>query len=248
MSLLRHVIIAVFLAAALVAAPAGQGRAAATGQPCPAGTSLAPWQSVGELLLPTGAIPYSTIALTRLTLAPGETLPAELDAPIMYVVESGVLEYPSQAGAGILGGTSSCIPDNGHSSFSSSSIITEDGYTSVNAGETLIAEHGLEGPLRNGSAMPLVLLEVRVIVPEIDPASGLPIVDPMTAREQNRDLRLRKEACRAQARAAAAGTPVAAGPDAPEPPPAFTTAGWASDAKRERRKTPRACEHPVAPQ
>ena len=31
MSLLRHVIIAVFLAAALVAAPAGQGRAAATG-------------------------------------------------------------------------------------------------------------------------------------------------------------------------------------------------------------------------
>jgi hypothetical protein len=246
MHLLRHVLTAVFLAATLSPTPAMQARAATTDQECPAGTSPAPWVPIGDLFLPDGAPPYATIALTRLRLAPGETLPAELDVPIMYVVESGELQYPLQAGIGILGGTLTCISDDGHSSFSSSSIITEDGFTNVHAGETLIAEHGLEGPLRNAGQAPLVMLRVSVIIPEIDPASGLPIVDPVVAaREQNRDLRLRKEACRARARAAAEGTPVAAESEAlAEATPAFTTSGWASDVKHEHRKTPRVCEHP----
>jgi hypothetical protein len=200
--------------------------------------------SVGDLYLPAGAIPYSTIALTRLTLDPGETLPAELDVPIMYVVESGVLQYPSQAGPGILSSLY-CLPDDGRISMSGSIKISNDDYVTASAGQTLVAEHGLVGPLRNGGTVPLVLLEVRVIVPEIDPASGLPIVDSViAAREQNRDLRLRKEACRARTRAAAEGTPVAADPEttaAPEVTPAFTTSGWASNAKPERQKAPRAC-------
>lgn len=241
MHLLRHVLIAVLLAATLVATPAVHTQAV-TEPPCPAGTSPAPWQSVGDLLLPTGAIPYSTIALTRLTLAPGETLPAELDVPIMYVVESGVLEYPSQAGPGIISSLY-CLPDDGRISMSGSITTSDDDFIGVNEGQTLVAEHGLVGPLRNGGTELLVLLEVRVMIPEIDPASGLPIVDSVTAgREQNRDLRLRKEACRERARAAAAGTPVAEAPESPEPTPAFTTAGWASDANREPRRTPRACK------
>jgi hypothetical protein len=247
--LLHHVLIAVLLAATVASAPAGQVHVAATEQACPAGTSPAPWVPVGDLYLPAGAIPYSTIALTRYRLAPGETRPAELDVPIMYVVESGELQYPSQAGVGILGGMLSCIPDDGASSFSSSSIITEDGFTSVNAGETMVAEHGLVGPLRNGGDIPLVLLEVRVITPEIDAASGLPIVDPIiAAREQNRAFEIRKQECKARAQAIANGTPVAPLPaspvyiEPPEPTPAFTTSGWASDATREPRKTPRACE------
>lgn len=242
MHLLRHVLIAVFLAATLGLTPAALAQPSTVEHPCPTGTSPAPWQSVGDLFLPAGAIPYSTVVLTRLTLDPGETLPAELDVPIMYVVESGVLEYPSQAGPGILWSLY-CLPDDGRISMSSSITTSDDDFIGVKAGQTLVAEHGLEGPLRNGGTMPLVLLEVRVIVPEIDPATGLPIVDPViAAREQNRDLRLRKEACRARARAAAAGTPVAAEPEAPAPPPAFTTAGWASDAQREPRQTPRACK------
>ncbi|MDQ2655483.1 MAG: hypothetical protein M3Z20_20835 [Chloroflexota bacterium] len=204
--------------------------------------------SVGDLFLPTGAIPYSTIALTRYTLDPGATLPAELDVPIMYIVESGVLQYPYQAGPGILS-SPYCLPDDGHISMSGSINLSNDDYVTVNAGQTLVAEHGLVGPLRNGGDVPLVLLEVRLIIPEIDPASGLPIVDPfVAAREQNRDLRLRKEECRARARAIAEGTPVAPLPadpvyiEAPEPTPAFTTSGWASDVTRERRKTPRTCK------
>jgi hypothetical protein len=206
---------------------------------------------LGDLYLPTGAIPYSTILLTRYRLDRGETLPAQLGEPIMYVIESGVLEYPSQAGVGIIGGMLSCMPDDGRISMSGSSSASQHGYTSANAGETLVAEHGLEGPLRNGGTVPLVLLEVRVLVPEIDPATGLPIVDPMiAAREQYRDLRLHKEECRARKRAIANGTPVARLPAdvaAPEATPAFTTAGWTSDVKREGRKVPRTCNGEDAP-
>lgn len=176
-------------------------------------------------------------------------MPAEIDVPIMYVVESGVLEYPSQTGIGIMQGPPSCIPDDGHFSGGGSFTITEDNFVPVSAGMTLIAEHGLAGPLRAGGTMPLVVLEVRVMVPEIDPATGLPIVDPViAAREQNRDFRLRKEACKARERAIAKGTPVAplsAPPvyvETPEPTPAFTTAGWQSDPNRDRYKIPRICE------
>ncbi len=245
MCLIRFVLTAVFLIAAFAAAPGGQVRAT-TEQACPEGTSPAPHMSVGDLYLPAGAIPYSTIALTRLTLDPGETLPAELDVPIMYVVESGVLEYPLQAGVSILS-SQYCLPDDGVISMSGSSTITGDGYATVDAGDTLVAEHGLVGPLRPGGSTPLVVLEVRVLIPEIDPATGLPIVDPMiAAREQNRDRRLRQEECRERARAAAAGTPVAAEPETtvtPEPTPAFTTSGWSSDVKPERLKTPRVCKN-----
>lgn len=241
-----HVIVAAVMAAALAGASAVLPRATAAEQTCPAGSSPDPRFSVGELYLPAGAPPYSTIVLTRYRLAPGETLPAELDVPIMYVVESGELQYPSQAGAGILG-RSACLPDDGHfgpQEFTTNT--TRDGFTSVNAGETVVAEHGLEGPLRNGGDLPLVMLEVRVIVPEIDPASGLPIVDPViAAREENREFRLRKEKCKAQAQAAAKGTPVAIDRQpaaAPAATPAFTTAGWGSDVKREPHKTPRACD------
>jgi hypothetical protein len=244
-------LIVVFQATTFASAPAVQGHAAVTAQPCPAGTSPTPRQSVGDLYLPAGAIPYSTIALTRLTLDPGEALPAALDVPIMYIVESGVLEYPLQAGVGVLSSLY-CQPDDGHISMSGSSTITEDDYTTVDAGDTLVAEHGMVGPLRAGGTVPLVLLEVRVIIPEIDTATGLPIVDPfVAAREQNRDLRLRKEECRARARAIAEGAPVADLPvdiEAPEPTPAFTTSGWATDAKRERRKTPRVCEDAAGPE
>ena len=235
----------VFLTATFAYVAAVQPRAATAEQPCPAGTSPDPRFSVGDLILPTGAIPYSTIALTRYTLAPGEMLPTQLAEPIMYFVESGELQYPSQAGVGIVT-RPACLPDDGHISMSGSITTTADDYVGVRAGQSLVAEHGLEGPLRNGGDTPLVLLEVRVIVPEIDPASGLPIVDPVTAaREQNRDLRQRKEECRAQKRAIAAGTPAANLPAimaTPEPTPAFTTSGWASDAKPERRTTPRACQ------
>ncbi len=249
MRLPGRLLVAALLAATFAAASTGQPGGAAMAQTCPTGTSPNPRQSVGDLYLPTGAIPYSTILLTRYTLAPGETMPAELDVPIMYVVESGVLEYPSQTGVGIMQGPPSCIPDDSHFSGGGSFTITEDNFVPVSSGMTMIAEHGLAGPLRAGGPMPLVVLEVRVMVPEIDPASGLPIVDPViAAREQNRDFRLRKEACKARERAIAKGTPVAplsAPPvyiEAAEPTPAFTTSGWASDVTRERRKTPRTCK------
>lgn len=249
MRLSNCLLIAALLAVTFAAASTEQPGAAKSDQPCPAGTSPNPRQSVGDLYLPAGASPYSTILLTRHRLATGETLPAELGVPIMYVVESGVLEYPSQTGVGIMQGPPSCIPDDGHFSGGGSFTITEDNFVPVSAGMTMVAEHGLNGPLRAGGTMPLVMLEVRVLVPEIDPASGLPIVDPViAAREQNRDFRRRKEACKARERAIAKGTPVAplsAPPvyiETPEPTPAFTTAGWQSDSNRDRYKTPRICE------
>lgn len=239
-------LVAVFLVISFATASIELTGAAETDPECPPGTSPNPWISVGDLYLPAGANPYSTIALTRLRLAPGEMRPAELDVPIMYVVESGVLEYPSQTGVGIMQGPPRCSPDDGHFSGGGSFTTTRDNFVPISAGMTLVAEHGLEGPLRAGGATPLVVLEVRVLVPEIDQTSGLPIVDPLiAAREQSRELRLRKEQCRARRRAIAAGTPAASLPPisaTPEPTPAFSTAGWASETSPARERAPWTCK------
>lgn len=171
----------------------------------------------------------------------------------MYIVESGELHYPLQSPAAVNLGPS-CIPDADPTaslpaenivSSSSSISVNPDNQLVVTAGQTLVAEHGLVGPLRNEGTVPLVVVQIIVRAPKIDPVSDLPIVDSITAhREWDRIFQIRRQACKERRRAIAKGTQIAPLPAAtatPEPTPAISTEGWASDSRRERSTMPRIC-------
>lgn len=215
---------------------------------CPAGEHPAPIASMGELYLLSGALPYTMVSLDRLVVDPGDAVPELPGRPAMYFVQSGILEYETQPWTAIMAGAP-CIPDDGPMSMEGSTSTGRDGFTSVSPGQALVADRGLTGTLRNGSSELLVILRVLIVAPDIDPASGLPIVDPMTAaREQNRAREIRKQACKDLKRQAAlTGTPV----DPTQPPfadvaatPTFSTAGWSTDAEGKRETTPRNCKLP----
>jgi len=136
--------------------------------------------SLGELLLPEGTVPYTTTTLTRLILQPGETITPGTDVPVMYYVELGSLAYELQPYIGVMD-SATCVPEDGPLSVGGSITLSADGRLTVTQGQSVTAEHGISGSLVNTGTTPLVLLQVSVIAPHIDPVSGLPIVDPATA-------------------------------------------------------------------
>lgn len=251
-------LLTVLFTATVAATPAVTNLTATAEQTCPPGTSPPSTARYGEMFLPDGALPYSVIGVYRHTLQPGETMTTKQDVPVMYIVESGVLHYPLQSWTGTSLGTS-CSPDPdtlpaiGEYTVIGEYIVTGGGSISVTAddeevvtaGQTLIAEHGLVGPLRNGGSEPLVVIQIILRTPKIDPVSGLPIVDSITAhRERDRAFALRRQECRERLRAIMRGTPVAGPPDfsgTPEPTPSFTTADDENGVERERRTFPRIC-------
>lgn len=258
MGLIGHIATAL-LSVTFALAPVALSPAALTERPCADSGTTNPTGLVGELFLPVGATPYSRITITRHMLAPGQTMPTVSDMSVMYIVESGELHYPAQDWTGVYL-RPSCVPfvaynmaiaDSGHNSSGGTIVISEADQIRVTAGQTLVAEHGLFGPLSNERTTPLVFLEVTMKSPELDPASGLPIVDQTTAdRELNREFALRKQECRERLRALARGNTTSYLPvylESPEPTFDFTTADWIRAGAPEQPRVPQACDGQNAP-
>jgi hypothetical protein len=236
--------------ALLVALIAQSGRlplpSVAAQDTCPPGQAPLEFVSLADVLLDKGAPPYATMALSRIVLGPGETLDVTPAGYTAYYVESGVLKYEFQPGFEISWTPKCTSPDGHHFSGAGVTSIDANGMGSVSQGETIVADVVPIGPIKNDGTSPLVVLQMALVPPEIDPATGLPIVDPFTAgRIASREFEQRKQACKAALRSAAAGTP--AGDVLAEArieslaTPAVSTAGWESDVRERPPKIPRAC-------
>lgn len=215
---------------------------------CPPGQSPRTVASLGDVLLDKGAPPFTRMVLSRIVLAPGETLDWAPTGYTAYYVESGVLQYTFQPGLAI-SWTPLCTSPDGRSSGSGDFHIDDEGMATLNQGQTLIADLVPIGPIANGGIAPLVMLQMTLVLPEIDPATGLPIVDPVAAgRLAARERKVRKQQCRAEARQSASTTPIAAaGPttaaeDWPATP-AVSTAGWEVDSRNRESRAPKACRN-----
>jgi hypothetical protein len=227
------VLVCGFCGVTLILATADRSSPVAAQVICPPGQIPAKIASLADILLDQGAPPYARMILSRITLMPGESLDFTPSGYTTYYVESGRLEYASRAGLAI---TSShqCMNPDGRYSGGGSFHVDADGLATISQGEALISDVIPIGPLRNSGAAPLVMLQMTLLAPEIDPATGLPIVDPgAAARLAARVREQHKEACRA----AKLGTPVATA----VPPPPFSTADWDSDAPERVPKLPKAC-------
>lgn len=218
---------------------------AAAQDACPPGQAPLEFVSLADVLLDKGAPPYATMSLSRIVLGPGETLDVTPAGYTAYYVESGILKYASQPGFEIRW-TPKCTSPDGHFPGGGITQIDGEGMISVHQGEALVSDVVPTGPITNGGSAPLVMLQMTLVLPEIDPVSGLPIVGPFTAgRIASREFEQRKQACKAAARSAAAGTP--AGDVLAEArieslaTSAVSTAGWESDTRERPLKIPRAC-------
>jgi hypothetical protein len=212
---------------------------------CPPGQTPLEFVSLADVLLDKGAPPYATMALSRIVLGPGETLDVTPAGYTAYYVESGNLKYAFQPGFEIRW-TPKCSSPDGHFSGGGITQIDDEGMMSVNQGESLDSDVVPTGPITNGGSAPLVMLQMTLVLPEIDPATGLPIVDPFTAgRIASREFEQIKQACKVAASLAAAGTPAAAVMAKARiealATPAVSTAGWESDARDRSPKIPKAC-------
>jgi hypothetical protein len=235
--------------ALLVALIAQSGRlplpGAAAQDTCPPGQAPLEFVSLADVLLDKGAPPYATMALSRIVLGPGETLDVAPAGYTAYFVESGILTYGGQPGFEIRW-TPKCTSPDGHFSGGGTTQIDNEGMISVNQGEALVSDVVPTGPIKNGGSSPLVVLQLTLVLPEIDPESGLPIVDPVAVgRIASREFEQRKQACKDAVRSAAAGTPV--GDVLVEArieslaTPAVSTAGWETDVRERPPKIPKAC-------
>ena len=200
---------------------------------CPPGQTPLEIASLSDVLLTNGAPPFAKMALSRITLAPGESLDITPAGFTAYYVESGILKYASQPGFKV-----SWVPKctSPHGSYAGGGVIDIDaeGLTSVNQGEALVSEDVATGPLHNGGGSPLVMLQMTLIQPQIDPATGLPIVDPATAgRLAARERERQKNACKAGATSLAGSEAIST--------PAVSTAGWEGDDREHDPRIPKAC-------
>lgn len=246
-TLRRMVILACLLVVGLVPITWG-GRSVAAHVECPPGEVPAEFVSFGDLYLPEGAPPYTKIFYDRRIVPPGGSLTFILPGPVLYYVVSGILKYDSQAGVAIQH-ASPCMPDSGHySSFEGSTEVDEENRILVTEGQTVVAVHGITGPISNGGSEPLVLLRVGVIIPDIDPVSGLPLADPTdVGMEYQRSWNQRAQECKEARERAELGTPtpddILAQLTEPVATPAVSTAEWSGNDKPQRRTIPRACEN-----
>ena len=85
---------------------------------CPPGETPLELASLSDVLLTNGAPPMARMALSRITLAPGETLDVTPAGFTAYYVESGALKYAFQPGFGI-SWAPKCTSPNGRYSGSS---------------------------------------------------------------------------------------------------------------------------------
>jgi hypothetical protein len=78
------------------------------------------------------------------------------------------------------------------------------------------------------------MLQMTLVLPQIDPVTGLPMVDPATAgRLAARERERQRDACKAGATSLAGGEAIST--------PAVSTAGWEGDARDHKTRIPKAC-------
>jgi hypothetical protein len=201
--------------------------------PCPLGQ--APLQNVAlaELLLPSNPPPGAKIALSQITLAPGESLDPAASPYTAYHILSGVLQFRFQPWTTIMRAPK-CATGDGFLASGGVTTVDANGMASVAPGESLVTEDIRIGAVTNGSSQPLVMLVMTLVPAQIDPTTGLPIVDPGTAgRASAKAFEQQKQACKAG---------ISASPEAEQTAaPAMSTAGWEVESGRETGRVPRAC-------
>jgi len=200
---------------------------------CPPGQTPLEIASLSEVLLTSGAPTMAKMVLSRITLGPGESLAVTPAGFTAYYVESGILKFSFQPGFGI-SWAPACTYPNGRYSGGGSMDLDAEGLASVTQGEALVSEDVPTGPLQNGGGSPLMMLQMTLVLPQIDPASGLPILDPATAgRLAARERERQRDACKAGATSLAGGEAIST--------PAVSTAGWEGDGRDHEPRIPKAC-------
>lgn len=155
---------------------------------CPSLTYLADIKLLSNV--PVG----STISLSRITVQPGETLDDIGVTYAAYYVESGVLKYPLRAHPAIFS-TGTCT--DGRFSGGGVTEVDKEGRVAINEGEALIVEDRPIEPITNGGATPLILLRITLVPAPIDPQTGQPILDGVTAsRIEAREREQHRQACK----------------------------------------------------
>jgi hypothetical protein len=200
---------------------------------CPPGQTPLEIASLSDVLLTSGAPPMARMTLSRITLGPGESLDVTPAGFTAYYVEAGILKFAFQPGFGI-SWAPACTSPNGQYSGGGSMHLDAEGLASVTQGEALVSEDVPTGPLQNGGGSPLVMLQMTLVLPQIDPVTGLPMVDPATAgRLAARERERQRDACKAGATSLAGGEAIST--------PAVSTAGWEGDGRAHEPRIPKAC-------
>jgi hypothetical protein len=200
---------------------------------CPPGQTPLEIASLSDVLLTNGAPPMARMTLSRITLEPGESLDVTPAGFTAYYVESGILKFSFQPGFSI-SWAPACTSPNGRYSGGGGMHLDAEGMASVSHGEALISEDVPTGPLENGGKSPLVMLQMTLVLPQIDPATGLPILDGGTAgRLAARERQRQRDACKAGATSMAGGEAIST--------PAVSTAGWEGDSRDHETRIPKAC-------
>lgn len=165
------------------------GSATASTLPCPDGSTPREHVELAAFVLPSEASIGAQVVLTRITLGPGEELQPEVTGYSAYFVESGTLKVQLlPRGQGFhLEPAVQCEPASGVFSGGGSLTIDDEGWMLVNAGTALIPDERPIERMANAGNDSLVLLQVALVFPEIDPATGQPLGDELVTDRGNRD-------------------------------------------------------------
>ena len=208
---------------------------------CPPGQTPLEIASLSDVLLTNGAPPMARMTLSRITLAPGESLDVTPAGFTAYYVESGILKFAFQPGFGISWSPACTSPNGRYAGGGGSMDLDAEGLAAVTQGEALVSEDVPTGPLHNGGTSPLVMLQMTLVPPQIDTASGLPIVDPATAgRLAARERERQRDACKAGATSLAGSEAMST--------PVVSTAGWEGDGREHEPRLPKACRELPKPE
>jgi hypothetical protein len=147
-------------------------------------------------------------------------------------VESGALKYRADRPGFAIMESSACESPNGHSSGGGRFAIDDEGMALVEPRQALISDAVPMGPIANGGSVPLVMLQMTLVPPQIDPATGQPMPGPVVlARAEAREREAHKQACRAAANPSIEG----------ETPATLTLVPIARATDLQRTRSPKAC-------
>lgn len=103
---------------------------------CPDGQIALSTVGLADLALPSDLPPGTTIQLSKVTIAPGESIEQVPSGYSAYYVESGVMKYQFQPWLTIVSAPK-CLSGDGRFSGGGTTTISEDDMVVVNTGEAL---------------------------------------------------------------------------------------------------------------
>lgn len=172
----------------LLLAPTGRAADPAAAPPCPEGSTPAAFVRLAAFALPGEIPPGATVEFARVTLTAGEELRPETTGYTVFYVESGTLRFQMPLRGGFhLEHPAHCEPAGGVISGGGADSIDNEGWMRVEAGSALVSDEVPIERIGNAGSTPLELLQVTLLLPEIDPATGQPIGDELVTDRGKRE-------------------------------------------------------------